>query len=92
MIWHKKIEYFGHIVSAEGVAVDTSKIDAMLRWLVPTNLRELCGFLGFTGYYRKIVKGYSNIYGLLTEQLKKDSFKWTEEATRAFWLLQQTMT
>lgn len=29
---------------------------------------------------------------MLTEQLKKDSFKWTEEATKAFRLLQQTMT
>lgn len=55
------IEYLGHVVSAAGVHVDQSKIQAILDWLIPNNVKQLCGFLGFTGYYRKFVKGYAEV-------------------------------
>lgn len=82
----------GHTVSGKGVEADPSKILAMLEWLIPKNLCELRGFLGLTGYYRKFVKGYSKIAKASTEQLKKDNFNWTSEATQVVRALQNTMT
>nr|GEW55911.1 hypothetical protein [Tanacetum cinerariifolium] len=38
------------------------------------------------------VKGYGNIASPLTDQLKKDSFKWNEEANKAFETLHITMS
>lgn len=65
-----EIAYLEHIVSAQGVAMDRAKVQAMLDWPLSTTLRELRGFLGLI----KFVQGYACIAQPRTQQLKKDSF------------------
>ena len=55
------VKYLGHIVSEKGVETDPEKIKALTTWPVPTNLKELRSFLGFAGYYRRFIQGYSHI-------------------------------
>ncbi|KAL5578539.1 hypothetical protein UlMin_020238 [Ulmus minor] len=83
----QELEYLGHIVTAHGVKVDQNKIQAMLDWPRPTNVSELHGFLGLTGYYRKFVLNYGILACLLTTLLKKGQFGWTAEAETSFKLL-----
>ncbi|XP_026419490.1 uncharacterized protein LOC113315430 [Papaver somniferum] len=86
-----ELEYLGHIVTANGVKVDPAKISATVDFPIPTT-KDLRGFLGLTGYYRKFVKDYGLLCRPLTDLLKKDYFHWYIASTAAFIQLKNAMT
>ncbi|XP_026459814.1 uncharacterized protein LOC113360524 [Papaver somniferum] len=70
------VGYLGHVISVEGVSVEQEKIECIMSWPTPTTIRDLRGFLGLAGYYRKFVKDFGKISAPLTQLLKKDAFQW----------------
>jgi hypothetical protein len=64
---HTEVEFLGHYVGRDGLRVMEDKIEAVRDWPVPTTMRELRAFLGLAGYYRRFVKGFSEIALPLTE-------------------------
>ena len=77
--WLKKVSFLGHILYEDGIEVDPSKVEDVLNWAQPQNVKEVRGFLGLAGYYRRFIENFSKISKPLTELLKKDvPFKWTD--------------
>ena len=83
----------GHIVSADGIRVDPSKVAAVVNWKVPKNVTEVRSFLGLAGYYRRFVKDFSMISLPLTRLLQKSvEFKWSDECQQSFDQLKKMLT
>ena len=49
--WLDEVQFLGHVVNKDGMVVDPSKVEALLKWERPTNVTEIRSFLGLAGYY-----------------------------------------
>ena len=68
--WLKEVQFFGHVLSAEGVVVDPSKVKDVLDWKPPTTIHQVRSFLGLAGYYRRFIPDFSRVSKSITELLK----------------------
>ena len=48
--WLQSLAFLVHIVSSEGIRVDSQKIEAVKKWLKPTSVIDIRSFLGLAGY------------------------------------------
>lgn len=68
----KEVAFLGHIVTDQGVKPNPDKISVIKGWPLPKNQKELKGFLGILGYYRRFIRDFAKITKPLTAQLRKD--------------------
>ena len=91
--WLDKVAFLGHVISDEGVSVDSQKIEAVVNWKPPKNVSEVRSFLGLTGYYRKFVEGFSRIAAPLTKLTRKDvKYDWVDACQKSFEELKSRLT
>jgi len=80
-----QIIFAGSRVGPDGVQVDNAKLTAVVDWRQPPNLLNLSSFLGLTGYFHNLIKGYAKIAQPLTDLVRsaaipKDAGKATYRA------------
>ena len=89
----KKVTFLGHVLSPEGIKPNPDKVEVIKSYPKPKNLKQVRGFLGLTGFYRKYIKHYAIIAQPLYNLTKKDvTFKWSDECQEAFDKLKNHIT
>ena len=91
--WKQEVKFLGHVVGQGGVAVDPSKVEAVMEWERPTTVTEIRSFLGLAGYYRRFIKEFSQLALPLTKLTRKDvPFVWNPECENSFAQLKEKLT
>jgi hypothetical protein len=91
--WMEKVAFLGHVLSAEGTAVDPSKVESVTKWEQPLNMTDIRSFLGMAGYYRRFIENFSKIAKPMMELLKNNTkFEWSKACERSFQELERRLT
>jgi hypothetical protein len=91
--WLEEIQFLGHVLSANGIAVDPSKVKNILDCKPPTTVQQVRSFLGLAGYYRRFILDFSKIVKPITSLLKNDTkFDWSSRCNKAFEQLKVLLT
>nr|KYP31330.1 Retrovirus-related Pol polyprotein from transposon 17.6 [Cajanus cajan] len=64
--WLDEVKFLGHVILAEGIAVDPAKVESVLQWECPRTVTDIQSFVGLAGYYRRFIEGFSKIVAPLT--------------------------
>ncbi len=62
-----KVSYVGDVVSEQGIEADPKKMEKDVNCPTPKTPEEVRQFVGFTGYYRKFVRNFSQVEKPLTD-------------------------
>ena len=66
----EKISFLGHVISKDGITVDSAKVEAIAEWKQPENPTEIRSFLSLAGYYHRFIKKFLKLTGPLTDLTK----------------------
>lgn len=67
----KEVAYLGHVVTPNGVKPNPDKVIAIKNYPLPKTTKEIKGFLGLLGYYRRFINNFAKITKPMTKCLKK---------------------
>ena len=83
----KHVQYLGYVVGGGQVKPTEDKVKAVSGSSRPITKKDVRGFLGLTGYYRRFIPNYANTAAPLSDLTKKakpSEVMWTDECEKAF--------
>ena len=93
-LFRTSCDFLGHVIGADGVAPQQTKVEAVAKWPTPTSVSDIRAFLGLAGYYRKFIYRFSALATPLNALLK-DKAEWTwrpDEEEASFQQLKKALT
>jgi hypothetical protein len=54
--FREKLNFLGHVISADGVSPDPAKVETIVNWPKPRSLFEVRSFLGLANYFRRYIE------------------------------------
>ena len=81
----KEIHFLGFIITPDGMKANPEKVESILKFPEPRNIKQLQSFLGLCNFYRKFQKNYAHITSKLSVVLQKNKqWKWGERERDVF--------
>jgi len=59
--------------------MEAEKVDGVLSWLQPKNMKDIRKFLGLANYYRRFIKDFAPVARPMNMLMQKDEKWWWEE-------------
>ncbi|KAL1540749.1 hypothetical protein AAHA92_25059 [Salvia divinorum] len=82
----------GHIVLERDIQVDQTKVEVISKLPYTTNQKDIHGFLGHAGFYRRFIKDFAKVAQQLTRLLQNDvEFIFDDTCKAAFQLLKDKL-
>ena len=68
----REVEFLEVVIGPKGVEMQREKIEGVLNWPAPKNIKEVQKFLGLTNYYRRFIKNFAKIAAPLHMLVRKE--------------------
>jgi len=71
----RKIGFLGVIIGPNGIEIKAKKVEEVLCWPQPKNMKDVRKFLGLANYYRRFIKDFARVVRPMNMLIRKDK-KW----------------
>ena len=55
----RKIEFLGVVIGPNDIEIEKEKVEGVLSWSEPKNIKDVRKFLGLTNYYQRFIKDFT---------------------------------
>ena len=68
----RKIGFLGVVIGPNGIEIEREKVNGVLSWLEPKNVKNVRKFLGLANYYQRFIKDFAQVARLINTLMRKD--------------------
>jgi len=68
----RKIGFLGVVIGPNRIKKEKEKVDGVLSWPEPKNVKDVRKFLGLTNYYRRFIKDFAQVARPMNMLTRKD--------------------
>jgi len=93
-VWKaRKIGFLGVVIGPNGIEMEKEKVEGVLSWPQPKNMKDVRKFLGLANYYRRFIKDFTRVARPMNMLMRKDKkWTWGDSQQKAFEELKQIFT
>ena len=89
----RKVGFLGVIIGPNGIEIEKEKVDGVLSWPEPKNVKDVRKFLGLANYYRRFIKDFAWVARPINTLTRKNvKWQWGSEQQQAFNELKRIFT
>jgi len=68
----RKIGFLGVVIGPSRIEIEKEKVNGVLSWSKPKNVKDVRKFLGLTNYYRRFIKDFAQVARQMNMLTRKD--------------------